>query len=115
MKETGNKERHKTIKHKAKIYVDGDTHTNTVESAFSLLQRGLIGTWHKLSAKHLHAYLTEMEFRFNRRNHEAIFIWNTFSDPILQTSLPKSIRKSLCRPRPGVAWAHPAAGPKRRG
>jgi transposase-like protein len=74
MDETGNKGRHKTIKHKAKIYVDGDTHTNTVESAFSLLKRGLIGTWHKLSAKHLHAYLTEMEFRFNRRNDSDIFI-----------------------------------------
>ncbi len=36
-------ERHKTIKHKAKVYVDGEIHTNTVESAFSLLKRGIIG------------------------------------------------------------------------
>jgi transposase-like protein len=91
MKETGNKDRHKTIKHKAKIYVDGDTHTNTVESAFSLLKRGLIGTWHKLSAKHLHAYLTEMEFRFNRRNHEEIFIetlrYMVTADPLTYANL----------------------------
>ena len=39
--------KHKTIKHKAKVYVDGDIHTNTVESAFSLLKRGIIGTWHQ--------------------------------------------------------------------
>src|SRR5258708_5636440 len=32
--------KHKTIRHKSKIYVDGDIHTNTVESAFSLLKRG---------------------------------------------------------------------------
>jgi transposase-like protein len=66
-------ERHKTIKHKAKVYVDGDIHTNTVESAFSLLKRGIIGTWHRISAKHLEAYLAEMEFRFNRRNSPYLF------------------------------------------
>ena len=65
---------HKTIRHKDRIYVDGDIHTNTVESAFSLLKRGLMGTWHRLSAKHLQAYLHEMEFRFDRRNNPDLFI-----------------------------------------
>ena len=64
---------HKTIKHKAKVYVDGDVHTNTVESAFSLLKRGIIGTWHRISAKHLSAYLDEMEFRFNNRSNPYLF------------------------------------------
>ena len=64
---------HKTIKHKAKVYVDGDIHTNTVESAFSLLKRGIVGTWHKISAKHLSAYLDEMEFRFNNRSNPYLF------------------------------------------
>jgi len=73
VKETGFAGRHKTIKHKAKIYVDGDIHTNTVENAFSLLKRGIIGTWHRLSAKHLAAYLAEMEFRFNRRKSPYLF------------------------------------------
>jgi transposase-like protein len=68
------KTKHKTIKHKAGIYVDGDIHTNTVENAFSLLKRGIIGTWHRVSAKHLHAYLAEMEFRFNRRNRSDLFL-----------------------------------------
>ncbi len=67
-------ERHRTIKHKAKVYVDGDIHTNTVESAFSLLKRGIIGTWHRISAKHLAAYLSEMEFRFNRRKRSDLFV-----------------------------------------
>lgn len=66
--------RHKTIRHKLKIYVKGDIHTNTIESAFSLLKRGVVGTWHKISAKHLASYLQEMEFRFNRRNRSNLFI-----------------------------------------
>ncbi len=68
------KDKHKTIKHKDHVYVVGDVHTNTVESAFSLLKRGIIGTWHKISAKHLAAYLQEMEFRFNRRKRSDLFL-----------------------------------------
>ena len=66
--------RHNTIKHKDRVYVQGDIHTNTVESAFSLLKRGIIGSWHKVSAKHLAAYLEEMTFRFNRRNKSDLFL-----------------------------------------
>ncbi|MFL6437041.1 MAG: IS1595 family transposase [Terriglobales bacterium] len=65
--------RHKTIRHKDHVYVDGDIHTNTVESAFSLLKRGIIGTWHRISAKHLEAYLNEMCFRFNNRKNPYLF------------------------------------------
>ena len=65
---------HKTVQHKAKVYVDGDVTTNGIESAFSLLKRGIIGSWHKVSAKHLPAYLEEMTFRFNRRNSHALFL-----------------------------------------
>lgn len=66
--------KHKTIRHKSKVYVDGDIHTNTVESAFSLLKRGIMGSWHKISAKHLPAYLDEMTFRFNRRKNANLFL-----------------------------------------
>ena len=65
---------HKTVNHGAKIYVDGDVTTNGIESAFSLLKRGIIGSWHKVSAKHLMAYLQEMEFRFNRRDSKTLFL-----------------------------------------
>ena len=64
---------HKTIKHKDGIYAVGDVYTNTVESAFSLLKRGIVGTWHKISAKHLQAYLDEMCFRFDNRNNPYLF------------------------------------------
>jgi transposase-like protein len=66
--------KHKTIRHRDKVYVDGDIHTNTVESAFSLLKRGIMGSWHKISAKHLPAYLDEMTFRFNRRKSSTLFL-----------------------------------------
>jgi transposase-like protein len=66
--------KHKTIRHRDRVYVQGDIHTNTVESAFSLLKRGIMGTWHKISAKHLPAYLDEMTFRFNRRKSPALFL-----------------------------------------
>lgn len=74
---TGDAE-HKTINHRADEYVryeDGFmVTTNTVESAFSLLKRGIMGSWHKVSAKHLPAYLAEIEFRFNRRKRHDLFI-----------------------------------------
>jgi transposase-like protein len=66
--------RHKTIRHKLRIYAKGNIYTNTVESAFSLLKRGIMGTWHKISAKHLQAYCEEMTFRFNRRKNSDLFI-----------------------------------------
>lgn len=66
--------KHKTINHSSGQYVDGLIHTNTVENSFSLLKRGIIGSWHKVSAKHLMRYLAEMEFRFNRRNRKDLFL-----------------------------------------
>jgi transposase-like protein len=58
---------HKSIKHSAKKYVrkEGDfkVHTNTVESKFSLLKRGIVGTFHQVSKKHLPLYLAEFNHR----------------------------------------------------
>ena len=64
--------KHQTI-NPSKEYAHGDVHTNTVESAFSLLKRGIVGTWRKVSAKHLPAYLDEMCFRFNNRKNPYLF------------------------------------------
>jgi len=66
------KDKHRTINH-TRQYAHGDVHTNTVESAFSLLKRGIVGTWHKVDAKHLPAYLDEMCFRFNNRKNPYLF------------------------------------------
>jgi transposase-like protein len=71
LKETG---KHKVIRHSIGSYVDGMTHTNTVESAFSLLKRGIVGNFHKVSIKHLQRYLNEFSYRFNRRADDNAFI-----------------------------------------
>ena len=65
--------KHDTIRHKDKIYVCGDVHTNTVESAFSLFKRGLTGAFHWVSLKHLQRYLNEFSFRFNNRKAADLF------------------------------------------
>ncbi len=62
------KHKHRTVNHSQQWVVPGSRiHTNTVESSFSLLKRGLIGSFHRVSIKHLHRYLTEFEYRFNAR------------------------------------------------
>ena len=70
---------HQTVNHRRKEYVRGTASTNTVEGYFSLLKRGLTGTYHHVSQRHLHRYLDEFNFRYNARtvsdairNHGAI-------------------------------------------
>ena len=71
------KGKHETVNHSADEYVryEGElcVTTNAVESAFSLLKRGIVGTWHKVSTKHLAAYLQEMTWRFNNRKNPYLF------------------------------------------
>jgi transposase-like protein len=79
--------KHQKVNHSDGIYVDGDVTTNGIESAFSLLKRGIIGSWHKVSAKHLAAYLDEMTFRFNNRNNPFLFrdtLMKLLSAPVLE-------------------------------
>jgi transposase-like protein len=59
---------HKRIHHAAKVYVDGTTHTQTIEGFWSLVKRGIAGTHHAVSAKHLQGYLNEYVWRYNRRH-----------------------------------------------
>ena len=58
---------HQTVKHGAREYVRGDVHTNTIEGFFSLIKRGMYGTFHSVSKKHLHRYVSEFEYRYNTR------------------------------------------------
>ena len=58
---------HGITKHSKGQYVDGRNHSNTVESSFSLLKRGLIGTFHHVGEQHLQRYATEFDFRWNHR------------------------------------------------
>jgi transposase-like protein len=58
---------HGVVRHKAKEYSRGDVSSNTVESSFALLKRGLTGTFHSVSEQHLQRYATEFDFRWNHR------------------------------------------------
>jgi hypothetical protein len=60
---------HRMIDH-IRTYGQGENHTNTVESAFSLLKKGVYGTFHKVSIKHLGRYCEEFSYRFNRRGQQ---------------------------------------------
>ncbi len=51
----------------------GDVHTNAVENVWSLFKRSVVGSYHKLSTKHLDAYLGELEWRFNNRDNPYLF------------------------------------------
>src|SRR4029077_4959050 len=59
--------KNETVRHSTGEYVRGDAHTNTVEGYFSILKRGIIGTYHHVSPKHLKRYLAEFDFRYNER------------------------------------------------
>jgi transposase-like protein len=57
-----------SVNHSAEEYVRASFwHTNTVENYFSILKRGIIGTYHHVSAGHLHRYGAEFDFRYNTR------------------------------------------------
>jgi len=58
---------HEAVQHSAREYARGDAHSNTIEGVFSLLKRGMYGTFHSVSKKHLHRYVSEFEFRHNMR------------------------------------------------
>jgi transposase-like protein len=59
---------HEAVAHSTGEYVRGDAHTNTVEGYFAILKRGLIGTYHHVSAAHLKRYLGEFDSRYNERS-----------------------------------------------
>lgn len=64
---------HETVSHHAGEYVRGIIHTNNIENFWSLLKRGILGTYHNVSKKYLPLYLAEFQFRFNNRHNPDIF------------------------------------------
>lgn len=66
---------HHVVNHGKGQYVDGEAFTNTAESFFSLLKRGVYGVFHHVSKRHLHRYCNEFSFRWNlRRSPEDLSI-----------------------------------------
>jgi hypothetical protein len=65
--------RHEAVNHSSGEYVRGNIHTNNIESFWSLLKRGVIGTYHNVSKEYLPLYLNEFSYRHNNRNNPDIF------------------------------------------
>lgn len=64
---------HKSVNHRRGQYVVGAVHTNTIEGFWSIFKRGIVGTFHKVSAKYLPLYVAEFQFRYNNRLNDDIF------------------------------------------
>lgn len=65
--------RHDMVKRSRREYVVGAIPTNTIEGFWSILKRGVIGTYHKVSPKYLPLHIAEFQFRYNNRNNRDIF------------------------------------------
>ena len=64
---------HGTVDHRARRYVVGAIHTNTIEGFWSIFKRGIVGSFHKVSRKYMPLYVAEFQFRYNNRFNSDIF------------------------------------------
>ena len=64
---------HESVNHSAEEWVVGDVHTNSIEGVWSLFKRSIVGSFHKMSVKHMDRYLEELECRYNNRKNKYIF------------------------------------------
>jgi hypothetical protein len=64
---------HGVVDHAKGQYVVGAVHTQTIEGFWSIFKRGVMGTFHKMSAKYMPLYVAEFQFRYNNRMNEDIF------------------------------------------
>ncbi len=63
---------HESVKHSVSEYVREQAHTNGMESFWSMLKRGYVGTYHKMSPKHLDRYVQEFAARHNVRDEDTV-------------------------------------------
>jgi transposase len=76
---------HERVHHAEKIHVSGHVHTQTIEGFWSLVKRGISGTYHAVSTKHLQHYLDEYVFRYNSRENP-IGMFDAFLNRISKAS-----------------------------
>ena len=103
---------HDVVNHGAGEYVRGNAHTNTVEGFFSILKRGIVGTFHHVSPHHLQRYVQEFDFRYNHRetrvkDSDGKWIKSGFSDAERTIAVAKGIggKRLTYRPVNGAAQA----------
>jgi transposase-like protein len=98
---------HQKVNHSAKEYVRGDVHTGTIDGYWGLLKRGIIGSFHQVSIKHLHRYLSEFQFRWNNREAQDIFML-VIAALVIGSAMPY---ETLIEPLPGEAATGPEVTP----
>jgi transposase-like protein len=86
---------HGVVNHGIGEYVRGDVHSNTVESYFAILKRGVVGTFHHVSAQHLKRYVGEFDYRYNTRTALGYSDADRFT-----ASIPGIVGKRLTYRRP---------------
>jgi hypothetical protein len=70
---------HKRIEHHARIYAQGDIHTQTIDGFWSLVKRGIDGAHHTVSGKYLQDYINAYSFRWNHRDDEEPMFYQMLS------------------------------------
>lgn len=78
---------HNRIRHSEKVYVVGNTHTNTIEGFWSLIKRGIGGVYHNVGRNYLQSYLNEYSFRYNHR-HDMQPMFVSFLNQISKDDAP---------------------------
>ena len=96
---------HRRVHHAAKVYAQGDAHTNTIEGFWSLVKREISGVNHAVSEKYLQSYLSEYSFRYNRRDQE---------QPMFEAFLGRVVKQDAQQPSRTVQilpWSKVATTP----
>lgn len=70
--------KHEIVIHSDKEWIRGEAHTQSIDGFWSLFKRGLVGSFHQISIKHLQRYLDEFNFRFSNRDSEDMFAMIVF-------------------------------------
>ena len=95
----GVRHRHYSVRHSAKQYVNGEIHTNGIESFWSMLKRGYYGTFHHLSEKHLQRYVSEFAGRTRVREHDTA---DQMSHLVASLAGKQLLYRDLVRDRSGL-------------
>jgi transposase len=77
---------HRRIKHSARVYVDGDVHTQTIEGFFGLFKNGVRGVYHSVSQKWLQGYVNEYVWRYNGRDNGRAMFLDLLAETVSRTA-----------------------------